>query len=168
MTLSRRDGGTPGNAARKKSRGDKKEAVLEVDRGEASGDVAPVTVEREVVASSLRSMTPLLSELPSTCVLGGDRVSLISCSSWSAPTASWVKIRRSLRSWRLVNVSGSRSDTNAAMSELSKEGNSNWNAGSSGAVGAKQVSLCLFYPRNKIGGFTCNFSDNVGFVCAVI
>ena len=152
MTRSRRDKGTPGNAVRKKPRGDEKEAVLEVDRGEASGDVASVTVEGEGVVPSFRSMTPLLSELPSTCVPGGDddKASLMSCSSWSAPVASSARIRRSLRSLRFVSVSGSRSDTNAAMSELSKEGNSSWRSTEVREPGGrKQVSLCLFLPQNK-------------------
>ena len=45
MTHSKHDGGTPGNAACKKPRGEEKEMVLEVDRGEASGDVASVMIE---------------------------------------------------------------------------------------------------------------------------
>jgi hypothetical protein len=98
--------------------GDEKEAVLEVDRGEA----------REDVASSLRSIALLLSELPSTWVPAGDRVSLMSCSSCSAPVASSVRIRRSLRSCRFVSASESLSERNAAMSELSKEGNSSYGA----------------------------------------
>jgi hypothetical protein len=123
MTRSKRDGGTPGNAARKKPRGVEKEPVLEVDRGEASGDVASVRVEG-AEDSSYRSTALPLSELPSTLVLGGDRESLMSCSSMSAPAASSVRTRRSLRRCFLVNVSGSRSERNAAMRELSKEVNS--------------------------------------------
>ena len=126
MMRSSRDSGTPGNAARKKPRGDEKEAVLEVDRGEECGDVVSVTVEGAEDVSSLRSIASLL--LPSMWVPGGDRASLMSCSSWSAPVASLARIRRSLRSCRLVNDSESRSETNAAMSELSKEGNSSCGA----------------------------------------
>jgi hypothetical protein len=63
MTHSKWDGGTPGNAACKKPRGVEKEAALEVNHGEASGDVVSVQVEGAENSSYQSTVLPL-SKLP--------------------------------------------------------------------------------------------------------
>jgi hypothetical protein len=122
IACSRRVDGTPGKAACKKQRGVEKEAALEVERGEANGDVASVRVQG---GEKVRW-------LPSAALLLGEG-SFMSCCS--APMASFESFLRKVRSWRLVGMPESKSDMRAAMSELSKEGNSNWTARDRGGAG---------------------------------